>query len=478
MEEKKCFLYGAAVQGIQSYIFQTNKLQDIIGASELVRKICTDLFKDTVGSSYKESNKIIAAAGNIKYVFDSRSDCECVVKSFPKRVINTAPGATISQAVVEYSDNDEYQSKVNELEGKLRIQRNRPMKSTAIGYLGTMRSRSTGLPVVEVFRNEYLDASTMKKRAEQTMQRLCIDAFGTNVSDRSFAYDVEDMCDKNNWLAIIHADGNGFGKIVQEVGKNKEDFKKFSESLDNATKTAAQKAFVDVIPKEEWSDVIPIRPIVIGGDDFTVICRGTMAMDFVTSYLKHFEEETSSQVGRKLTVCAGVAFIKSGYPFYYGYNLAEALCNEAKKEAKKVENMDGSIVRSCLMFHKVQDSFITEYSDIEKRELTPTAGWSYKHGPYYLERFKDNMTIDELLEYPQRLEGKEGNALKSGLRRWMTCLSADGEHAAEQLYKRIEQISSSNMQKILKELIVKRAKVTPVYDVLALCSIINKETNN
>ena len=33
------YLYGAAVQGIQNFIFQTNELKDIVGASELVEDI-------------------------------------------------------------------------------------------------------------------------------------------------------------------------------------------------------------------------------------------------------------------------------------------------------------------------------------------------------------------------------------------------------------------------------------------------------
>ena len=52
------YLYGAAVQGIQSFIFQTNKLRDIVGASELVNQICTELFEDVAGKAdvaYKKS---------------------------------------------------------------------------------------------------------------------------------------------------------------------------------------------------------------------------------------------------------------------------------------------------------------------------------------------------------------------------------------------------------------------------------------
>ena len=30
------YLYGASVQGIQDFIFKTNRLKDIVGASEIV----------------------------------------------------------------------------------------------------------------------------------------------------------------------------------------------------------------------------------------------------------------------------------------------------------------------------------------------------------------------------------------------------------------------------------------------------------
>lgn len=77
------FLYGAAVQGIQNFIFQTDKLQEIVGASELVEQICKDKFAELLGKSVEDleidENAILNAAGNIKYVFKERADCEKVV---------------------------------------------------------------------------------------------------------------------------------------------------------------------------------------------------------------------------------------------------------------------------------------------------------------------------------------------------------------------------------------------------------------
>ena len=168
------YLYGAAVQGIQKFIFQTNELKDIVGASELVENICTTLFakllygKDTnesVKQLETDPNAIINAAGNIKYIFDDETLCKKIVREFPKCVVSYAPGITVSQAVVQMEDNS-FKTAINELESRLRAQRNKPMSSTTIGLMGTLRSRKTGLPVVAVEdgKEDFLDAATFAKR--------------------------------------------------------------------------------------------------------------------------------------------------------------------------------------------------------------------------------------------------------------------------------------------------------------------------
>ena len=165
----------------------------------------------------------------------------------------------------------------------------------------------------------------------------------------------------------------------------------FSNELDTATKEAAQIAFEAVADKFTEKKIIPIRPVVLSGDDMTVIIRGDLAIDYANAFISAFQERTRDRLGTilreqhvfaedkdYLTACAGIAFIKSSYPFYYGYQLAEDLCGQAKKDTKAIRGADTNhLPPSCLMFHKVQDSYIFDYQDIIQRELTAKDGLSF-----------------------------------------------------------------------------------------------------
>ena len=126
MANKKKWLYGAAVQGIQGFIFQTDKLKDIVGASELVEQACTCVFNEIAGIVEGESKAgvepVVQAAGNVKCIFSDEDALKRVVLSYPKHVMEKAPGITVSQAVVEM-ENENYKDASDELEKRLRAQR-------------------------------------------------------------------------------------------------------------------------------------------------------------------------------------------------------------------------------------------------------------------------------------------------------------------------------------------------------------------
>ena len=492
------YLYGAAVQGIQSFIFQTNELQDIAGASNLVEEICTKMFDD-YGKNGVQGESIVRAAGNIKFLFSKREDCEKAVMEFPKKVMEAAPGITISQAVVKYEEESKFGEYVEELERRLRMQRNRPMPSLTFGFMSMERNRKTGLPAVERDGNDYLDMPTKaKKKKRKDLSEKC---FGEQVKAEKYAFDIKNITGNNDWIAVIHADGNGLGKIIETIGHDQKELQKFSPALDKATEIAAQSAFSIIHPiinkdqKINKGQIIPIRPVVLGGDDFTVICRASFALEYAEAFVREFEEQALKQTGEKLTCCAGIAFIKSSFPFYYGYNLAEELCSAAKKASKKEAEIRGlDYTPSSLMFHKVQDSFVVDYKLIEKRELTPFAGHSWKCGPYYIAKDTNDpdkdieglMTTDSLTTIVKTLEDDDKNVVKSKIRQWMSAMH-ESPNFAEQLVRRAMDILPEDSGKMFKSIISpaytikdekteKETKYYPAYDILSLYSVINQTT--
>lgn len=476
------YLYGAAVQGIQDFIFKTNELKHIVGASELVEQVCTSVFDEFA----ENGESVVRAAGNIKFVFNEKTECARAVREFPKRVMTMAPGITISQAVVPLDD--DFGKAIDDIEALLKVQRNKPSRSVTTGLIGIKRANNTGMPVVLIKKDDFKDESTVQKECFQNVKNLCKNSFGKEVlSHKEVAYDISDLTDKNDWIAIIHADGNGLGKVVQVVGKQKEVFREFSQKLDKATKEAANKAFESVADKFKEKTIVPIRPVVLSGDDMTVIIRGDLALDYANAFIAAFEETTKHYLGKilqeqhvfaegkdNLTACAGIAFIKSSYPFYYGYQLAEDLCGQAKKDTKAIYGAETNYLPpSCLMFHKVQDSYIVDYKDIVERELTAKDGLSFKAGPYYIHPQTSKNTVEDLVKASKLLNSENGDGIKSGIRNWIS-LRIEDKNKADQRKNRMLQIFSD--EKAVETFTNEVNNQCIAYDVLAYNTIINQQT--
>lgn len=498
------YLYGAAVQGIQNFIFQTNDLIEIVGASEIVSQICTSKFTDNnIGGI-----PIVMAAGNIKVLFKTDEEVKAAVLKFPMVITQFALGITISQSVVEinckpsitdvtalnennvndYISQENFSSAVGKLEENLRAQRNKSSRSTTLGLTAISRSRKTGLPLAYFKKDFYLDIATYNKRelgkSQATTPSLCKMIFGDNISYNNIAYNITDITEHNDWIAVIHIDGNNLGRVIQEIGGDPMRLKKFSKELDSVTKKAAAKAYTNLCENKLLSNegIIPLRPVVLSGDDHTIICRADLAIPYTKAFFKAFEKgskEMLKEVFKKttikidrLTACAGIAYIKSSYPFYYAYSLAEDLCTTAKKDAKRNENPSP---KSCLMFHKVQDSFIENYSEIIKRELTLVDGNSLCFGPYYLENEDERWTIDKLMNNAT-LNSDVYNPIYTHIRGWLTLMHNNVELARQKML-RLKNQSPEKVEiiNLLTEFDNER-KSSPAYDVLAQRTIINQTT--
>jgi hypothetical protein len=147
----------------------------------------------------------------------------------------------------------------------------------------------------------------------------------------------------------------------------------FSLALDECTEKAFCQALAVLRPRR---DIIPIVPLVLGGDDLTVVCDGRQALQFTKTFIDCFEEETrkhpaiNSILKEGVTSCAGVAIVKPHFPFFAGYQLAEELLKSAKKLAKKdKDGKDRDPPLSAIDYHILYDASGPDLDRI-REELT------------------------------------------------------------------------------------------------------------
>lgn len=148
-----------------------------------------------------------------------------------------------------------------------------------------------------------------------------------------------------NYLAVIHADGNGVG----EEAKKYEAPHSLAE-LHHRNRVAMKRALAaalatcrDEAAMRRGDSVAPLLPLMLGGDDLLVACRGNVALDFVVSLCQHLEaqqreRDRSHSAGKPpfhLTLGVGVVFAPYTLPFNRLHDAAEALAGSAKRHSEK-----------------------------------------------------------------------------------------------------------------------------------------------
>ena len=506
------YLYGASAQGIQEYIYATNDLQEIIGASEII---------DSLGRKFKDKQEgdgaifgifdelrekglvgqiLLNAAGNFRAIVEGEDNLQKIVRDLPKKIMQSAYGITISQATALYKDGD-YETASKELEKNLKIQRNRPSIPLDMSINFMALAPKTARPVVKFSGDDVLDISSVQKREAHASwfrkRRKENDKF---MEIKEFSQ----ISNKKNKLAVIHADGNGLGVLVKnltdEVNKNNNTgiIAKFSEALDKATK----EAFVNAKEKTKAAlgkDSLKIKELILSGDDMTAVCDADIALEFTKNFIDEFEiltDMAKPDIKRKLTMCAGIAYCNEKFPFHYAVKLAEDLCSAAKKHSKNkyVENQENQIAPSCLMFHNVQSSNFQSWDKFIKDELTiggkkegraaegENAGKTVRcdFGPYYLSQ-KDEPHIKDFTNLVEIYRGE--NSPRGKLREWLKELGINDKLAKSMLDRINEMLENkeefdkalSSLYGGLKcgNLILDKdgEQKTPIYDVLQFLSV-------
>jgi len=344
--------------GNQQYIFSTNKLRENVGASEwtwragtwfvvdaacevcgltppkqvgwdqrtsaALRTWLLDPAKNTRIDEGSAAEVIIASSGKAYVLVQDKEKAHGIVAHITQRALEEAPGLDVRGVVVEFREGEEpiheaIQRAHTALEG---LRASVPGPSSRFQRLPFVQDCATsGLPAMgwgkEGEDRVPLSAVAVSKR-EEALQAAALERMKA-INGRIQVKNVEELekrFESADRVAVIHADGNGLGQIFLSfhvhTGTSEasswrgysDRLRRFSCALDVCTERAFNAALNAVFPqgsgRKRRRSPVPIIPLVLGGDDLTVLCAGRDAMAFAVAFLRRFEEQTARKLNEPL----------------------------------------------------------------------------------------------------------------------------------------------------------------------------------
>ncbi|GGP14099.1 hypothetical protein LDL08_20100 [Nonomuraea glycinis] len=402
--------------GTQRFIFESTKRRENVGASHLVTRIeeawlndaLLELEADRTARIRTGPLEIVTAnAGGITALVRDPGLGRTLVAAITGRALRDAPGLDVCGAVgppFDWDGADVLAEALHRTRAKLptvRLAHPGP-QSRFPGLPIAALCTSSGLPAQSVVRPAPGESPQPRSAASLAKLKAFEPALGRlaekmgplrGETDRTRAglrVVVEYLGERADWVAVVHVDGNGLGRVFQNLpmvmrhqGRTTaEEYADGLRDLSRGVDECVEKAFSRTVAELEAhgdslvDGYLPLLPLVLGGDDLTVICDGAVALAFTERYLALFKEcaQDDERVGGLLLkagepalgACAGVAIVKRQYPFRSAVTLAEALTQEAKSVKTKL-----GPDRCALSFHVLYESAFADLSRLRAGTTLP-----------------------------------------------------------------------------------------------------------
>lgn len=371
---------------------------------------------------------ILRGGGNVVLLSRTEGIAKVFVGQLSKILLGRAPGLEIAVAHHTFDwtttpvggNNGAYHQLLAKLN---RAKQQRHASRSLLGQAVTLECRSTGLPAVDFYRYGPGDTQAVSADVRAKVDQANFDAAHARLTAMlrdaatgyAFGRDFEELGgteDERRYIAVVHADGNGIGRRFQNVinGHDRpadgsrtclQAVQTLSRAVADAGQTALREtvrrmvavfkelpetfgaegraewlSFLDGLAYDRGRPVLPFRPIVFGGDDVTFVCDGRLGLPLAAIYLEEWEKATRGlPEGGQAYACAGVAVVKTHYPFVRAYDLCEDLCKRAKKQVRDaLHGMDEPKGASALDWHFALSGIFGSIGTIRDREYAPPAG--------------------------------------------------------------------------------------------------------
>lgn len=395
----KMVLAQYTIRSKQEYIFRTNRMVEIAGASENISQSWNILFTqaDKMGKKLRRVSKnipfcmeevkrlfderklngieLFCGGGNDTVLYDSIETYLEVNKAFSRFLLENYPGMIPMAVACEYSG--DYDKDYANLMKQSDIEKNKMISGQSDFILPfSMMDRTTFQPYSDIIS---IAESSVRVTDEAKAKRKA----GLKIREQDETVKLlDDLITKKgeeSLLAVVHADGNNMGSKISEMLTDKKDYDSCVNIMREFTADTAKafgKSGLDAMQKcqqqlkEDYKDKYDekaffFRKIIADGDDMTFVCNARFVMDYVGSYLEAVQNyNNKGEKEWRYSSCAGICIFHSHYPFARAYSLAEQACESAKK------NVHGECIKeeSWVDFHYIHNGVGGDLDQIREHQ--------------------------------------------------------------------------------------------------------------
>lgn len=386
------FLLAADVDQIQNYIFGTNRMRTIRGASALVAQLGEEVSKQAKLALGKTCECLRYQGGQYVFICEKPEELSILIHQLAQKIGGEALTATVDQ--VPYSGDKDFSTALKSLFLKIKA-----MKASNIrGGLGHLNILGGGFirhcdlcqqypavpnpdspssliwqPGGDPGEERHLCFACWKRKkgadnikldeqieaAIRTEQvRLDKKAWPDNFQPK-FPAEIEQIWPPSNQgrlMGMVMADGDGIGQLLSDIA-NPTQYHDFAIAFDQVCIHAVARAICTIGLDKERSGWVTILPIIYGGDDFTFFLPAEKALEFAIAFGNAFADLTGRDENLRtesntkiiveilnkyrpgqahLTLSQGIVAAKPNFPFTTLRRLAVELRQNAKR--KRVGN--------------------------------------------------------------------------------------------------------------------------------------------
>lgn len=386
----KRYLMILEVSRKQDYIFSEKKLIENVNRSRDIAYVTSnEFFKTVAKGSYNETDNYVYAGGGHTIVeYPDKESADRFARVITLYVLEHYPGLEIFAKGIEYDDQDKEKKNEKETasEAFLRLTQELEKKKLVrwesirrLNFGGTQENTDVESAELGKIRREYPD---MVAAPEGCVFPKDFDKL--SFVDDEYAYKSV----KDNFLAVVHVDGNAMGTRVQNIYKSEDDFDKLKVKLRNFSESIQaqfEEAFSEMTQEvyrvygdklrldsgrgssESGLRILPVRPVVLAGDDVCFVTAGNIGLECARIFLEKLSTKVNKEDGKRYSACAGVAIVHRKYPFHMAYNMSEHLCGSAKKSGVE---LDVSGKYSLIDWHIEYGQLKEKLSEIREAYIT------------------------------------------------------------------------------------------------------------